>query len=147
MVKTNDTSVPQVTATTNAVGRVMGPAQPSGTQLWGHTIIFRDESVECKRCNEEFEVPEIFRASRALHETAYRMYICGKFKHMDCGIDYEDMIEDGDTITTDRISDLYSPHPDLPQDVNVYWSTGSGSGSSDEDKMRLRERFKVGTSH
>ena len=142
MVNVND-NIGHVTNPTKAIGKVTGPPQPTGTQLWGHTIIFTDESVECKRCNEEFEVPEVFRASRALHEAVYRMYIFGKMKHMDCGIDYEGMFEDGDTITTDQVRDLYGPNSDVPNKRHIYWADGSRFDSSDNEEKRLRERYKV----
>ena len=152
MVTTNNTNVQQLTRPKGLCLVDRTPQPDLGAQLWGHEIVFDDETVACKRCNEEFVIPEIFRVSRSLHETVYRVYICGQFKHMDCGMDFKERLDDLDSNKSDRIS--RKPYPDSPHNKRFYVSDntntfGSNTSSSDNNELKLsrfREMLKNKTS-
>jgi len=91
-------------------------------EIGDHAITTSDDfhSFECERCEESFEVPEIFLKSTGFRTIVYEMYILGHFKNNTCTAkrtrDLLDKLEKRDSGGSPLPSNGNSPKPG-----DVYW--------------------------
>lgn len=52
--------------------------------VFGHSIIFRDGTIECMDCDMEEDIPEIIRSGSGEREALYKMYLFSKFLEVRC---------------------------------------------------------------
>lgn len=102
-----------------------------GTVMFGHSVIFNEDSVKCSLCDVEKDVPEMLSMTKGYREALFRVYLAASFKEVDCDFESEiggETFKQGPKTTTD--SDFVTGPNDLyTSSSGTYTKSGAKSGS------------------
>lgn len=95
-------------------GDVTPAADDKSIPIYGHHLFITDDTVECRDCGMEEEIPKIFLRSNDFYTVIYQLYAVGLFKQSTCqpSLKTDESVLTDNTINTDFGGNTYSTSSD-----------------------------------